>query len=211
MQPRVVFFENVEGHISLGLREVIADLESRGYKATWGLFSAAECGAPHQRKRVFILAHANSQRGARSRNILGEIGARGQRGPDPSQDSELFAQRLADANGCGRVQNRITSELRPVGFEQSSRDCGPSDPRQAEQIWPARPSQPQFAWEPPRVVRQTQPALGGNSDGIADRMDDAELYVTCDNRIDELRLLGNGVVPSTAELAFRTLSQELNP
>ena len=37
------------------------------------------------------------------------------------------------------------------------------------------------------------------------RLDDAELYVTCDNRMDELRLLGNGVVPATAELAFRTL------
>jgi site-specific DNA-cytosine methylase len=27
----------------------------------------------------------------------------------------------------------------------------------------------------------------------------------CTNRTDELRLLGNGVVPATAELAFRTL------
>jgi hypothetical protein len=31
------------------------------------------------------------------------------------------------------------------------------------------------------------------------------LYVSCDNRTEELRLLGNGVVPATAELAFRTL------
>jgi hypothetical protein len=31
------------------------------------------------------------------------------------------------------------------------------------------------------------------------------LYTTCDNRTDELRLLGNGVVPVTAELAFQTL------
>jgi hypothetical protein len=30
------------------------------------------------------------------------------------------------------------------------------------------------------------------------------------NRTDELRLLGNGVVPATAELAFRTLWEELN-
>jgi hypothetical protein len=40
-------------------------------------------------------------------------------------------------------------------------------------------------------------------------MDNAELYVSCDNRTDELRLLGNGVVPATAERAFRVLMAEL--
>jgi hypothetical protein len=40
-------------------------------------------------------------------------------------------------------------------------------------------------------------------------MDYAELCVTCDNRTDELRLLGNGVVPATATLAFQTLIDEL--
>ena len=59
IRPIRCFFENVEGHISLGLREVIEDLESLGYATTWGVFSAAEVGAPHQRKRVFILAVAD--------------------------------------------------------------------------------------------------------------------------------------------------------
>jgi site-specific DNA-cytosine methylase len=56
MQPRVCFFENVEGHVSLGLRAVIEELESIGYKTSWGIFSAGEIGATHRRKRVFILA-----------------------------------------------------------------------------------------------------------------------------------------------------------
>jgi site-specific DNA-cytosine methylase len=54
IRPVRCLFENVEGHISLGLREVIGDLEGAGYSATWGIFSAAEVGAPHQRKRVYI-------------------------------------------------------------------------------------------------------------------------------------------------------------
>jgi len=62
LRPKLCYFENVEGHISLGLREVIGELESIGYKAAWGIFSAAEVGAPHQRKRVFILAYDQSQR-----------------------------------------------------------------------------------------------------------------------------------------------------
>ena len=59
LQPRVCFFENVEGHITCGLHHVLCDLGRLGYRTTWGLFSASECGAPHQRKRVFILAMAN--------------------------------------------------------------------------------------------------------------------------------------------------------
>ena len=59
IRPGVCFFENVEGHISLGLSTVISDLEEDGYRCSWGIFSASEVGAPHQRKRVFILAVAN--------------------------------------------------------------------------------------------------------------------------------------------------------
>jgi hypothetical protein len=33
--------------------------------------------------------------------------------------------------------------------------------------------------------------------------------VRCDNRTDELRSCGNGVVPATAERAFRVLMEEL--
>jgi site-specific DNA-cytosine methylase len=62
IRPVRCMFENVEGHISLGLREVIGDLESASYNSTWGIFSAAEVGAPHQRKRVYILANAEGQR-----------------------------------------------------------------------------------------------------------------------------------------------------
>ena len=61
IRPVRCFFENVQGHITLGLSTVISDLEELGYRATWGIFSAEEVGAPHQRKRVFILADATSQ------------------------------------------------------------------------------------------------------------------------------------------------------
>lgn len=63
-QPAVVFLENVEGIISSKtedgesvLKHVLQSLEEVGYRATAGVFSAAEVGAPHQRKRVFIMAH----------------------------------------------------------------------------------------------------------------------------------------------------------
>ena len=38
---------------------------------------------------------------------------------------------------------------------------------------------------------------------------DPVTHTTCTNRTDELRLLGNGVVPATAALAFETLLKEV--
>jgi len=68
-RPRFVFLENVEGIITSKttnritvLQHVLGCLEVLGYKATAGIFSAAEVGAPHQRRRVFILAYDRSAR-----------------------------------------------------------------------------------------------------------------------------------------------------
>jgi len=68
-QPRIVFLENVQGILSCKtadgepvLQYVLRTLEGLGYRATAGIFSAEEVGAPHQRKRVFIMAYRNSVR-----------------------------------------------------------------------------------------------------------------------------------------------------
>ena len=85
ISPRRVFFENVDGHISMGLSTVVSDLEELGYQTTWGVFSAAEVGAPHQRKRVFILAKRTDSRcgrGADSDGVDG-IGIQEQEGETP--------------------------------------------------------------------------------------------------------------------------------
>lgn len=63
VQPAWCFFENVRGHVRIGLREVRADLLSMGYDVHAGIFSAAEVGAPHQRERLFILAHRTGATG----------------------------------------------------------------------------------------------------------------------------------------------------
>lgn len=52
-------------------------------------------------------------------------------------------------------------------------------------------------------TRCTEPSLGRDDHGYPDWVDYAILYESCDSRADELRMLGNGVVPATAERAFR--------
>tara|TARA_Y100000361_G_scaffold51081_1_gene44585 strand:+ start:813 stop:1637 length:825 start_codon:yes stop_codon:yes gene_type:complete len=65
-RPAVVFLENVEGIFSTKtgegepvLKYVLGGLEEVGYRATGGIFSADEVGAPHLRRRVFIMAYAD--------------------------------------------------------------------------------------------------------------------------------------------------------
>jgi DNA (cytosine-5)-methyltransferase 1 len=201
MRPSVCFFENVEGHISLGLPDVIEDLAGMGYRTTWGIFSASEVGAPHQRKRVFILAYRNEPGWeARWHNAISSQGR---------QPHELAAcggdQRGAEelADSIMRGMSRSRNELGDIGEAGQGRTHLEANSHIA---WPSRPGEPQHEWEPPRVVK---PSLGGDPARDSGGVDYAELCISCDNRADELRLLGNGVVPATAERAFRILMQEL--
>jgi DNA (cytosine-5)-methyltransferase 1 len=60
VQPEWVFLENVANHLRIGFREVARELRAMGYRVEAGLFSATEVGAPHLRKRLFVLAHWGS-------------------------------------------------------------------------------------------------------------------------------------------------------
>lgn len=268
LRPRCCFFENVEGHISLGLSDVIEDLAGMGYRTTWGIFSASECGAPHQRKRVFILANRCNTR-LQGTEWIREAGTE----RPPSGHTSQCNGPVAVASSLGGASGLSGP------FTGNEGQSGESDDGGHKTVWPSRPGEQQYGWEPPRVVsgrqalddtqerclrddsdnqrqavgegdtandsgscsgeageelgdagrerqeerqlpsglseqsdsRQTQPPLGGDSDGSAGGMDYAELCVSGDNRTDELRLLGNGVVPATAERAFRSLIAELQP
>ena len=60
LRPQFVVLENVRGHFGLGFGEVIGDLATIGYDATWRVVRASDVGAPHRRERLFILAYSES-------------------------------------------------------------------------------------------------------------------------------------------------------
>ena len=62
VRPSFVLAENSHMLIHRGLYTVLADLAAMGYDARWGIVSAENAGAPHQRKRIWILAYANNSR-----------------------------------------------------------------------------------------------------------------------------------------------------
>ena len=60
LRPDWVIGENVAGLIHLGLDEVLTDLESAGYTTRTFNIPACAVGAPHQRYRLWIIAHLHS-------------------------------------------------------------------------------------------------------------------------------------------------------
>jgi DNA (cytosine-5)-methyltransferase 1 len=173
IRPVWCFFENVLGHTSMGLWRVLSDLEAEGYRCVWGVFSAEEVGAPHQRKRVFILAFSKGRESGES-----ETG-------DRREGTVRGSKEMGNTTGkrpCGRSEDKggQWSKVFGKGFESVK--------------FPSRPNEEQYEWEAPRTVK---PRLGGAIDGTS-------------HRVDRLRLLGNGVCPQTAELAWRTLWQKLS-
>jgi DNA (cytosine-5)-methyltransferase 1 len=228
------FFENVEGHISLGLSTVISDLEELGYQVSWGIFSASEVGAPHQRKRVFILAYDQRQRVeelGRQIAVGSKLNTAGYAGQDPwpSRPGEpqhgwepprVVGNATTEGLSVSGRKRGSVGESRPK--QESKRpDKATSDRGLADSIQRRSDGRPNGisgrlgqssqdeAADGRRDEFKTQSPMGRYADGSASRMDYAELCVSCDNRTDELRLLGNGVVPATAERAFRILMAEL--
>jgi len=60
-RPAWCVFENVSGHITLGLDQVLSDLEGEGYAIQPFVIPACAVDAPHRRDRVWIVAHADSE------------------------------------------------------------------------------------------------------------------------------------------------------
>ena len=60
-RPNWCIFENVFGHLSMGIDEVLTDLESKlGYTTRTFCVPAAGVNAPHKRLRLWIIAHTDS-------------------------------------------------------------------------------------------------------------------------------------------------------
>jgi DNA (cytosine-5)-methyltransferase 1 len=62
VRPRFVLVENSPALTFRGLGTILGELATMGYDAKWGVFSAADAGARHQRERIWIVAYSNSIR-----------------------------------------------------------------------------------------------------------------------------------------------------
>ncbi|PVB59735.1 DNA cytosine methyltransferase [Labrenzia sp. 011] len=177
-EPEWVFCENVEGHLDRGFEEVAGDLSGLGYSVKAGLFSAAEVGASHIRKRLFILAHANDKHLC----LPDGYPDRGRR--LPVQDSNRPEGEPARPGECGEGLDDILVGNTADGFKARSKPDLP--------IFAPPPCDLE-AWDTHLSRRlDLQPEFLGLDDGLA-------------YRVERSRAAGNGVVPLVAAYAWRTL------
>jgi|LakMenEpi03Aug12_release.lakeMendotaPanAssembly.Ray.scaffolds.fasta_scaffold505791_1 DNA (cytosine-5)-methyltransferase 1 len=187
LRPRYAVMENVRGHLSLGLKEVLEGLASIGYAARWEIVRASQAGAPHQRARVFIVAYPNSDACEESRRATGSI---------PSEAREIINRSDRPINGCSDKDASYSNDqhlthngqVQGLGRRFTSR-CQ------------------MHMQEPPDALDQDDKL---NAYFVEYMMGLPKGWVTESglSRAQQLKMLGNGVVPQQAELALELLCKE---
>lgn len=174
LRPNFIILENVANHLTLGFGNVIGDLSKMGYNARWGVVSASDAGAPHQRKRLFITA-----------NPASIVSGRRHFRYDTQDDAQSRRQRL-------QVPARRSSS---VDFGRFTRAV-----TRWEQIIGREAPQP---WVIVEGKDKVNPLFAEWMMGLP------EGWVTGHglNRKQELRLLGNGVMPQQAAYALNKLEK----
>ena len=169
-RPTWCVFENVYGHVALGLDQVLADLEAEGYATRTFIVPACGVNAPHRRDRLWIVGHTEDNgrdRGAASARREGKTHQQVEQSSvrsKLSRPSENVA--YADNEGPQRgVSGRQDSERQS---EHGYTGCSSSIHRQPTENW----------WA-------VEPAVGRVAHGIP-------------KRVDRLKGLGNAIVPQIA-------------
>lgn len=224
VRPRILFFENVAAHLQRSFRYVRADLRRLGYRVAAGVFSAEEMGAPHLRERLFILAVADpgcpchypqqpvpiTRSGdSSSAGSVGEKLARAEgahRGLPEHGTAGSSGVPLAHATGTGLRDVGRKGERISYGVGESLPlfPPGRDDFAGWARVLAARPDlAPALPAVPRRLPNRflaslvaAQSRFRGVAAGLADRA-------------DRLRLVGNGVSPVVACVAFASLWLQL--
>ena len=173
-RPAWVLGENVAGIVGVELDKVLADLENEGYELQPFIIPACAVDSPHERKRVWIVAHAkhDGRNGTEKPECAcSRIGA----SPEPVR-TEQFTGSSCGAGGAENVADSALMRMERVGESRLCQSSGLVE----EIVFDGRCQKPRAAeWEP-------EPDVGRLADGIP-------------NRVAQLRALGNAVVPQVVE------------
>jgi len=107
VQPRYAFVENSPMLVVRGLDTVLGDLAALGYDARWGVFSAGDVGARHERERCWIVAYPANRLLHKPEPWAGERLRKGPQVIWPEPDSGMLGGFDAVAGGVDKRRRAI--------------------------------------------------------------------------------------------------------
>ena len=217
-RPVFVLIENSPHLRTRGLVRVLKDLDGMGYNTARGVFGAEDCGAPHPRKRMWIVANTDD---GRKRTVPGnaevaststvdriawpvqvadltgvKMGARGfAREHVELAVSEGCARMSANSSCVGRGQGRLRRLVAGMEGQQELPFQEPPDANGSplrEQPGGGERQNGHDKAKPGGVDWWPLDLVSGMDDGVA-------------SRVERVRATGNGQVPTVVRLAWETL------
>jgi DNA (cytosine-5)-methyltransferase 1 len=211
-RPAWCVFENVYGHIALGLDEVLLDLEAEGYATRTFIVPACGVDAPHRRDRLWIVGHTEDNgRNGRS-EAAGREGQTHQQVEQSCLRSELSRpnEDVAYTDSAGRQQgDKEMARQSPEQSDSSGVQSGKNTLAYANNEGPqGRVHRWQDSgWESElghagcsssthgqseQNKWKTEPNVGRVAHGVS-------------KRVDRIKGLGNAIVPQIAQRIGETI------
>jgi DNA (cytosine-5)-methyltransferase 1 len=203
VRPQYVFVENSPMLTTRGLGVVLADLSKMGFDAKWGVVSAADVGANHQRERIWIRAE--------QRNFFSHTKHNGD-GRRQQQSESLEEKDVVNTQSCGG--GRITGEFQAQNEQQTTKrqerrfwqsdnasEMAYTSSTRLQRLWDTRSngesiSKQRFSWggfdSGSNSWWEVEPNISRVANGVA-------------ARVDRLKAIGNGQVPLCAATAWELL------
>ena len=185
VRPKFILLENVANTISHAKGEtfqhILYEIAKSGFNAEWSIVSAADVGACHLRKRIWIIAYANDSRYYRTSKCQAD-----------SERTETIVQWYESQPQHTRQADAITN---PKGIRVE----GHWRQRESKQLtlgetgllnW----SHTGIRLSPDWRTYASQPMLRRGDDGLS-------------RRVDRLKCLGNTICPQTATIPLNRIKQ----
>lgn len=225
VRPKFAFLENSSLLVGRGLARVLGDLAEIGYDAEWLVLGADDVGAPHVRKRIWILGmdrNADCIREEEKRKVSGgQQAAQSTRVCGDVANPELPGlERLRPLPGQTEIAEPGNDSLHVPDSNSQLRRQGkqPQDGKETDNCGFTVSDTP----HPGNVRRDRQfpeieiPGSSGDCHDGRTETDDCGKWWSAEPdvgrvahgvaaRVDRLKAIGNGQVPAVAATAFRIL------
>ena len=182
--PTWCVFENVYGHIAMGLDQVLHDMESEGYSTQTFVVPACSLNAPHKRDRLWIVCNLADTKSeglqgldkrsptiSTERDKITDIGTKG------SRDKNVANTKCMGRESRTSVREELAREESHGKFNNRSTD---GSAQERARSW----------WD-------VEPNVGRVAYGIP-------------SRVDRLRGLGNAIVPQIAMQIGLSIKEAMN-